>query len=76
MRTTGSTILDNINFLHLFCEGNGRTQREFIRLLALQKGYKLNLSPIDNHSVYKRYKDDTISGKVDDLTDLIYELLK
>jgi cell filamentation protein len=69
-------ILDNINFLHPFREGNGRTQREFIRLLALQKGYKLNLNPIDNHSVYERYMDDTINGKVDDLTDLIYELLK
>ncbi|MBR4626066.1 MAG: Fic family protein, partial [Alphaproteobacteria bacterium] len=69
-------ILDNINFLHPFREGNGRTQREFIRLLALQKGYKLNLNPIDNHSVYEKYMDDTINGKVDDLTDLIYELLK
>lgn len=69
-------ILDNINFLHPFREGNGRTQREFTRLLALQKGYKLNLNPIDNHSVYERYMDDTINGKVDDLTDLIYELLK
>ncbi|MBP5795140.1 MAG: Fic family protein [Alphaproteobacteria bacterium] len=69
-------ILDNINFLHPFREGNGRTQREFIKLLALQKGYKLNLNPIDNHSVYERYMDDTINGKVDDLTDLIYELLK
>ncbi|MDR1657797.1 MAG: Fic family protein [Deltaproteobacteria bacterium] len=27
-------ILDNINFLHPFREGNGRTQREFLRLLA------------------------------------------
>ena len=32
-------ILDNVNFLHPFREGNGRTQREFIRLLAGQKGY-------------------------------------
>lgn len=69
-------ILDNINFLHPFREGNGRCQREFIRLLAKQKGYELDLNPIDDHSVYKRYMDDTINGKVDDLTDLIYELLK
>ena len=26
-------ILDNLNFLHPFREGNGRTQREFLRLL-------------------------------------------
>lgn len=69
-------ILDNINFLHPFREGNGRTQREFIKLLAGQRGYDLDLNPIDNHSVYERYMDDTINGKVDDLTNLIYELLK
>jgi len=27
-------ILDNVNYLHPFREGNGRTQREFLRLLA------------------------------------------
>lgn len=68
-------ILDNLNFLHPFREGNGRTQREFIRLLALQKGFELNLNPIDNHSVYERYMQDTIDGNIDDLTDLIYGLL-
>ena len=41
-------ILDSINYLHPFREGNGRTQREFIRLLALEKGYILNLNPADN----------------------------
>lgn len=71
-----SEILDNINFLHPFREGNGRTQREFIKLLALQKGYNLDLNPLDDHSVYERYMDDTINGKLDDLTNLIYELLK
>jgi cell filamentation protein len=30
-------ILDNVNYLHPFREGNGRTQREFLRLLALEK---------------------------------------
>lgn len=69
-------ILDNVNFLHPFREGNGRTQREFIRLLAGQKGYELDLNPIDNHSVYERYMNDTINGNVDDLTNLIYDLLK
>ena len=33
-------ILDNVNFLHPFRDGNGRTQREFLRLLALDKGIK------------------------------------
>ncbi|HED37333.1 MAG TPA: filamentation induced by camp protein fic [Ignavibacteria bacterium] len=30
-------ILDNVNYLHPFREGNGRMQREFLRLLALEK---------------------------------------
>ena len=36
-------ILDNVNYLHPFREGNGRTQREFLRLLSLEKGLVLNL---------------------------------
>ena len=31
-------ILDNLNYFHPFREGNGRTQREVIRALALSKG--------------------------------------
>ncbi|MDR1337853.1 MAG: Fic family protein [Rickettsiales bacterium] len=69
-------ILDNINFLHPFREGNGRVQREFIRTLALQKGYELNLNPMDDQSVYDRYMDGTINGKVSELAELIWELLK
>ncbi len=38
-------ILDNVNYLHPFREGNGRTQREFVRVLALEKVLTLNLNP-------------------------------
>ena len=38
-----SEILDNVNYLHPFREGNGRMQREFLRLLALEKGLTLNI---------------------------------
>lgn len=69
-------ILDNVNYLHPFREGNGRTQREFIRLLALEKGYQLNLNPADNKNVYDRYMQGTIESDVKTLTDLILELLR
>lgn len=69
-------ILDNVNFLHPFREGNGRTQREFIRTLALQKGYHLNLNPPDNASVYRRYMKGTIDSDINLLRDLILEELK
>jgi cell filamentation protein len=68
-------ILDNINYLHPFREGNGRTQREFIRILALEKGLTLNLNPADNNSVYDRYMKGTIESDLNTLTDLIFELI-
>ena len=68
-------ILDNINYLHPFREGNGRTQREFIRLLALEKGLILNLTPPDKKSVYERYMKGTIESDVKTLTELIFELI-
>lgn len=38
--------LGEINAVHPFREGNGRTQREFMRELALQNGYRLNWSRV------------------------------
>ena len=69
-------ILDSVNYLHPFREGNGRTQREFIRLLAWEKGWRLDLSPPDNADVYERYMAGTINGDVEMLADLILDCLK
>ena len=68
-------ILDHVNYLHPFREGNGRSQREFLRLLAFEKGYSLNLNPPDNKGVYDRYMLGTIESEVKILADLIDELL-
>ncbi|MBI1267928.1 MAG: filamentation induced by camp protein fic [Cryomorphaceae bacterium] len=68
-------ILDNVNYLHPFREGNGRAQREFLRLVALEKGLTLNLNPPDNKSVYERYMKGTIESDVKTLMELILELL-
>ena len=69
-------ILDNVNYLHPFREGNGRTQREFLRLLALEKGLTLNLNPPDNKNIYERYMKGTIESDIDTLTELIFELIE
>jgi cell filamentation protein len=69
-------ILDTVNYLHPFREGNGRTQREFLRTIAVEKGYILNLNPPDNADVYERYMSGTIDGNVDKLAGLIGELLE
>ncbi len=67
-------LLDSINYLHPFREGNGRVQREFLRLLALEKGLALNLNPPDNKSIYERYMQGTIESDVEILKQLIFEL--
>jgi cell filamentation protein len=68
-------ILDNVNYLHPFREGNGRTQRAFLRLLASEKGLTLNLTPPDNKSIYDKYMKGTIDSDVLLLSELIFELI-
>lgn len=53
-------ILDNLNYFHPFREGNGRTQREVIRVLAMMKNYEaiINIGADDN--IYNLYMDGTV----------------
>jgi len=69
-------ILDNVNYLHPFREGNGRVQREFLRCLALEKGLKINLNPPDNKNVYDQYMQGTINSDIKTLTKLILDLIE
>ena len=48
-------ILDNLNYFHPFREGNGRTQREVIRSLALSKGYSAQIRVEQDDDIYKRF---------------------
>lgn len=66
--------LSELNVLHPYREGNGRTIREFIRELALKNGYKLNLSKIKPSD----FLDASIKSIVDtkDLAELIYRCLE
>jgi cell filamentation protein len=70
-----ATILDSVNYLHPFREGNGRTQREFIRLLALEKDFLLDLNTATDEGVYKRYMKGTIEGDILILATLIDEIM-
>ncbi|MBK6698684.1 MAG: Fic family protein [Saprospiraceae bacterium] len=69
-------ILDNVNYLHPFREGNGRTQREFLRLLAFEKELTLNLNPPDNKNIYERYMKGVIESDIATLNELIFELIE
>ena len=61
--------ISELNVLHPFREGNGRTIREFIRELALKNGYILNLKKVDP----KDFFDASVKSIVDtnDLEKLI-----
>lgn len=68
-------ILDTINYLHPFREGNGRAQREFLRLLALEKELILEMNPPDNERIYELYMKGTINSDISILAKLILELI-
>ena len=57
--------LAELNVLHPFREGNGRTIREFIRELAYKNGYLLDLQKVEPSEVY-----DSFLKSVIDTTDL------
>lgn len=40
-------IIGDVNYVHPFREGNGRTQLQYLKLLAIQAGHPLDLTKID-----------------------------
>lgn len=44
-------VLGDLNTLHPFREGNGRTQREFVRELAYNAGWKLDFSDVSREQM-------------------------
>ncbi|WP_303974272.1 Fic family protein [Streptococcus merionis] len=69
-------ILDNLNYFHPFREGNGRTQREVIRVLALSKGYIGQIAPEMDSEIYNLYMDGTVCGDIPTLEKLFNKILK
>lgn len=45
--------MSEVNAVHPFREGNGRTQREFFRCLALENGFVLDWSKVDEKELTK-----------------------
>lgn len=50
-----------LNIIHPFREGNGRTIREFIRVLALKNGYIINWSNVG--------KDELLNASIESVHD-------
>lgn len=68
-----SYYLSEINALHPFREGNGRTQREFIRTLALKNGYSLDWSKVDKETLMNAFIQSTVDTKP--LENLLNEII-
>lgn len=69
-------ILDNENYLHPFREGNGRTQREVIRVLGLSKGYDSEINVGMDDEIYNLYMDGTVNSDVKMLEKLFDKILE
>ncbi|HEM3683659.1 TPA: Fic family protein [Streptococcus suis] len=69
-------ILDNLNYYHPFREGNGRTQREVIRSLALSKGYRAQIRVESDDAIYHLYMDGTVQGDLEILKQLFDKILE
>ena len=64
-------ILDALNYFHPFREGNGRTQREVLRVLALSKGYRLSIHLATDSTAYDLYMQGTINSDLAKLKEVI-----
>jgi cell filamentation protein len=69
-------ILDCLNHMHPFREGNGRCQREVILSLAMEKGFDLYLDTESDDDIYNRYMDGTVNGDTKILEELFFEILE
>lgn len=60
------TLFADINALHPFREGNGRTQREFIKSLARINGIEIDLADVDKENMIIA-SHDSINGNYEKL---------
>jgi cell filamentation protein len=68
----GAEILGTLNAVHPFREGNGRTQREFIRELAHKNSYWVDWSKMSREELYEASDVSFLRGE----NKLFEELLK
>lgn len=65
-------LFSDINALHPFREGNGRSQREFIEELAKVNGIDLDLTKVDKIDMIIA-SHESINGDYEKLTEIFYE---
>lgn len=67
--------LAELNVLHPFREGNGRTNREFIRQLALKNGYQLDLKKAKAEEILEASIESIVDTRKLDIIPLLYHIL-
>lgn len=68
-------LLSDINALHPFREGNGRTQREFIRYVGLLNGYEFDWSIVsEDENIIASY--ESVNGDNKKLRMIIAKIIK
>ena len=69
-----TNLLADINALHPFREGNGRTQREFIRYIGLLNGYSFDWSKVsEEENIVASY--ESVNGDNTKLKDLLTKII-
>jgi cell filamentation protein len=68
--------LGALNSIHPFRDGNGRTQREFIRELAEQAGHELNWNSISRRQMYQASDDNHNLAQLAGLVEVMWLALE
>lgn len=66
----------DLNYLHPFREGNGRTIREFFRQLSGKAGYQLEWSQVSKEEYLKAVIQTNDAYKINDLTNVFLKCIK
>ncbi len=68
--------LGEINAVHPFREGNGRTQREFVRELALQAGYTLRWATVTREAMLAASVENFQTARPDPFYHLLRNIIR
>jgi cell filamentation protein len=67
---------DHVNAAHPFREGNGRTQREFFRMLSLRNGYLIDWEKASSEEMIESSKKSLVHFDSSDLEKLIFKCIR
>ena len=72
---TSAWFIGELNTIHPFIDGNGRTQRKTLDLIAEKAGFSLNTSLLDKDKWYKSAEECHIHAKYDGFENIISSLI-